>query len=49
MRGNSSSPVKFSGFVPEENRLGEEHTVGAATTHFARPVVALTYAAAYLN
>ncbi|HIM50041.1 MAG TPA: acyl-CoA dehydrogenase, partial [Dehalococcoidia bacterium] len=49
MRGNSSSPVKFSGFVPEENRLGEEHTVGAATTHFARPVVALTYAAAYLG
>ena len=49
MRGNSSSPVKFSGFVPEENRLGEEHPVAAATTHFARPVVALTYAAAYLG
>ena len=49
MRGNSSSPVKFSGFVPEENHLDEEHTIGAATTHFARPVVALTYAAAYLG
>ena len=49
MRGNSSSPVRFNGFVPDENRLGEEHTIGAATTHFARPVVALTYAAAYLG
>ena len=49
MRGNSSSPVKFTGFVPEENRLGPEHTAGAATTSFARPVVALTYAAAYLG
>ena len=49
MRGNASSPVKFTGFVPEENRLGPEHTVGAATTSFARPVVALTYAAAYLG
>ena len=49
MRGNASSPVMFTGFVPEENRLGDEHTVGAATTGFARPVVALTYAAAYLG
>jgi alkylation response protein AidB-like acyl-CoA dehydrogenase len=49
MRGNSSSPVMFSGFVPEENRLGPEHTVQSVTTSFARPVVALTYAAAYLG
>jgi alkylation response protein AidB-like acyl-CoA dehydrogenase len=49
MRGNSSSPMIFSGFVPEENRLGPEHTVQSVTTSFARPVVALTYAAAYLG
>jgi len=39
----------FSGFVPEENRLGPEHTVQSITNSFARPVVALTYAAAYLG
>ncbi len=49
MRGNSSSPVRFSGFVPEENRLGAEHTVAADTVNLARPVVALTYGAAYLG
>ena len=49
MRGNCSSPVLFSGFVPQENRLGPEHTVQNLTTSFARPVVALTYAAAYLG
>ena len=49
MRGNSSSPIMFSGFVPEENRLGPEHTVQSVTNSFARPVVALTYAAAYLG
>ena len=49
MRGNNSSPVMFSGFVPEENRLGPEHTVQNITNKFNRPVVALTYAAAYLG
>ena len=49
MRGNSSSPMIFSGFVPEENRLGPEHTVGRETSGFSIPVVALTYAAAYLG
>jgi alkylation response protein AidB-like acyl-CoA dehydrogenase len=49
MRGNNSSPVMFSGFVPEENRLGPEHTVQNVTNSFNRPVVALTYAAAYLG
>ena len=41
MRGNSSSPMVFSGFVPEEYRLGPEHTVQEVTGGFARPVVAL--------
>lgn len=49
MRGNSSSPVKFSGFVPEENRLGPEHTVASITDSFVRPLIALTYASAYLG
>lgn len=49
MRGNNSSPMMFSGFVPEENRLGPEHTVQSETGRFNRPVVALTYAAAYLG
>ena len=49
MRGNNSSPMRFTGFVPEENRLGSEHTVQQETGDFNRPVVALTYAAAYLG
>jgi alkylation response protein AidB-like acyl-CoA dehydrogenase len=49
MRGNNSSPMHFTGFVPEENRLGSEHTVQQETGAFNRPVVALTYAAAYLG
>ena len=49
MRGNSSSPIIFSGFVPEENRLGPEHTVLDIADSFVRPVIALTYAAAYLG
>jgi alkylation response protein AidB-like acyl-CoA dehydrogenase len=49
MRGNNSSPMRFTGFVPEENRLGSEHTVQQETGAFNRPVVALTYAAAYLG
>lgn len=49
MRGNNSSPMRFNGFVPEENRLGEEHTLQRDTGAFNRPVVTLTYAAAYLG
>jgi alkylation response protein AidB-like acyl-CoA dehydrogenase len=49
MRGNNSSPMRFSGFVPAENRLGPEHTVQNITNSFNRPVIALTYAAAYLG
>ncbi len=47
MRGNNSSPMRFNGFVPEENRLGAEHTLQRDTGGFNRPVVTLTYAAAY--
>jgi len=49
MRGNSSSPVKYSGFVPEENLLGAEHTILQDTDKFLRPMLGLTYAAAYLG
>jgi alkylation response protein AidB-like acyl-CoA dehydrogenase len=49
MRGNNSSPMRFTGFVPVENRLGPEHTVQNITSSFNRPVIALTYAAAYLG
>jgi alkylation response protein AidB-like acyl-CoA dehydrogenase len=41
--------MRFSGFVPAENRLGPEHTVQNITGSFNRPVIALTYAAAYLG
>jgi alkylation response protein AidB-like acyl-CoA dehydrogenase len=41
--------MRFSGFVPAENRLGPEHTVQNVTNSFNRPVIALTYAAAYLG
>ena len=49
MRGNCSSPIIFSGFVPEENRLGPEHTVLNISNSYVRPVIGLTYAAAYLG
>ena len=49
MRGNSSSPIKFSGFIPEENLLGAEHTIFEDTDRFLRPMLSLTYAAAYLG
>ena len=49
MRGNCSSPIIFSGFVPEENRLGPEHTVLDISNPYVRPVIGLTYAAAYLG
>lgn len=49
MRGNNSCPIRFNGSVPEENRMGEEHTVQSQTNSFNRPVVTLTYAAAYLG
>ena len=49
MRGNCSSPMIFSGFVPEEDRLGPEHTVLDISNPYVRPVIGLTYAAAYLG
>ncbi|HZO28745.1 MAG TPA: acyl-CoA dehydrogenase family protein [Chloroflexota bacterium] len=49
LRGNASSPMRFSGFVPEENRIGAEHTAMADVGHLFRPVLGLTYAAAYLG
>jgi alkylation response protein AidB-like acyl-CoA dehydrogenase len=49
MRGNNSSPVRFNGFVPQENLLGAEHTLARDTGAFNRPVLTLTYAAAYLG
>lgn len=49
MRGNCSSPVYFSGDVPAENLLGNEHEGGKYMGTVMMPVVALTYAAAYLG
>lgn len=49
MRGNCSSPVYFSGAVPAENLLGKEHEGGKYMGTIMMPVVAVTYAAAYLG
>ena len=49
MRGNNSSPMRFNGFVPEETLLASEHTLQRDTGSFNRPVLTLTYAAAYLG
>jgi alkylation response protein AidB-like acyl-CoA dehydrogenase len=49
LRGNDSSPVRFSGFVPEENRIGPEHTLMREVNAIFQPVLGLTYAAAYLG
>jgi isovaleryl-CoA dehydrogenase len=47
--GNGSSPVRFSGFVPQENRIGNEHTAMRDVSQMFPPVMGLTYAAAYLG
>jgi alkylation response protein AidB-like acyl-CoA dehydrogenase len=49
LRGNASSPMRFSGVVPAENRIGAEHTAMADVGHLFRPFLGLTYAAAYLG
>ena len=49
LRGNASSPMRFSGFVPEENRIGAEGTAMADVGGLFRPVLGVTYAAAYLG
>ena len=49
LRGNASSPMRFNGFVPEENRIGAEHKGMADAAKIFPPVLGLTYAAAYLG
>jgi alkylation response protein AidB-like acyl-CoA dehydrogenase len=49
LRGNCSSPMRFSGFVPEAHRIGNEHTAMRDVSHLFPPVMGLTYAAAYLG
>ena len=49
LRGNASSPMRFSGFVPEANRIGAEHTAMADARSLFWPVLGVTYAAAYLG
>jgi alkylation response protein AidB-like acyl-CoA dehydrogenase len=49
LRGNCSSPVRFSGFVPDAHRIGNEHTAMRDVGHLFPPVMGLTYAAAYLG
>ena len=49
LRGNGSSPVRFSGFVPETHRIGQEHTAMRDVAQVFPPVMGLTYAAAYLG
>jgi alkylation response protein AidB-like acyl-CoA dehydrogenase len=49
MRGNNSMPMRFTGLVPEANRIGEEHAGLKYLGAVMMPVVALTYGAAYLG
>lgn len=49
LRGNQSSPMRFNGFVPEQNRIGPEHTAMGEVSGLFIPVLGLTYAAAYLG
>lgn len=49
MRGNGSSPMLFTGKVPAGNCVGKEHEAGRNLGTIMMPVVALTYAAAYLG
>ena len=49
MRGNGSSPMIFNGEVPHANIIGKEHEAGRNLGTIMMPVVALTYAAAYLG
>ena len=49
LRGNESSPMAFTGFVPETSLIGAEHAGMREATGFFQPVLALTYAAAYLG
>jgi len=49
LRGNESSPMLFTGFVPEANRIGAEQTAMAEAAPLFPPVLGVTYAAAYLG
>ena len=49
LRGNASSPMRFSGVVPEENRTGGANTGMKEAGGMFVPVLGLTYAAAYLG
>lgn len=49
LRGNCSSPMRFSGIVPETNRIGNEHTAMADASRLFPPFLGLTHAAAYLG
>jgi alkylation response protein AidB-like acyl-CoA dehydrogenase len=49
LRGNESCPMRFNGVVPEENRIGAEHTAMRDAGGVFQPLLGVTYAAAYLG
>lgn len=49
MRGNSSTPMRFSGTVPEGNLLGADQPTGVLWGTYLLPALVLTYGAAYLG
>ncbi|MFQ6027175.1 MAG: acyl-CoA dehydrogenase family protein, partial [Dehalococcoidia bacterium] len=49
MRGNSSSPMRFSGTVPEANLLGADQPTATLWGTYLIPGLVLTYSAAYLG
>jgi alkylation response protein AidB-like acyl-CoA dehydrogenase len=49
MHGNSSSPMRFNGTVPEENLLGQGLPTATLWGTYLTPALVLTYAAAYLG
>lgn len=49
LRGNGSSPMRFSGTVPEANRIGIGHEGEPYMVRHMMPLVVLTYGAAYLG
>jgi isovaleryl-CoA dehydrogenase len=49
LRANSSSPMRFDGVVPENNRLGIGHEDEPIMPKYLMPLLILTYGAAYLG
>ena len=49
MRGNSSTPMRFSGTVPEGNLLGADQPTGVLWSKYLLLALVLTYGAAYLG